>query len=309
MLSSLCCRRQRRGAAVYDEASQAVVLYICVQTQSASQWGLFQRLCNCLRRQGARIMDHRTTSQSQQRGDVIVHNELFCRLPVVLHKAVQEKDQQVAIDQRLRDIHESIANVIQQPSAKICVQRWYPEQQQRHEQLVEEENNNHQFNDQSCKPQATTNQDKDYGTNTEMPSLPNRVPQPPATRSRTSRRQKTRSTPILGGLFDTLEDGNDTSMTADPTNRVGHFPHKAQLIVHGEHHPGHGAEEEEEEELESYNVLVPHQSLSVLRGGGDSTALSSHRQCAIEIQRPVLPREQLYGLVRRGGDGGGGGGK
>lgn len=273
MLRSLFCRRGRK--AIGDNPSHTTTtVFVCVQTQSTAQWALLQRLRTCLRRHGAQIIDYRTNqsrsnTNSQGEGEasgsstVVVNNELFCRLSIdVKAELKSDKETKAVIDTRLRAIHDSIAKVIQQPSAKINVQRWYPEQQQ---QLESEDGG-------TKKTKPPTNHDGSTLVRMEPSSLEYRV---------VPRRHKTQSTPILGDLF----ASHDHDGAA-----IGHakYHHRAKLILQQDD------DNDNDGRPESFDVLISHKSLRALRDG--SPRSQSYR--TIEIQRDLPPREQLQGLVR-----------
>jgi hypothetical protein len=96
-------------------------VFLCIQTQSESKWGLLIKLMNLMAKKGLDVIDHRAWSP---RGiNTTLVNEIYARSTL---KVKNDQSTEEALDELIADLQKSIENVIAQEDAKVKVQRWYP---------------------------------------------------------------------------------------------------------------------------------------------------------------------------------------
>jgi hypothetical protein len=199
-------------------------VFLVIQTQSESKWGLLIRIMNVMGKKGLDVIDHRAWSPRGINTTLI--NEVYARSHL---KIEADQTSQQALDALMEDIKKSIDDIINQPGAKVKVQRWYPGVV---EEIVEEVNEKRQKNvnvRQRLLSEAAQNLERKQKIQTEAtkeksvaellgdssPEAPQdvetgntdiseRIGQPaaadqPKSKPRRRVRQKMRSTPVVGG--------------------------------------------------------------------------------------------------------------
>lgn len=198
-------------------------VFLVIQTQSESKWGLLIKIMNVMGKKGLDVIDHRAWSPRGINTTLI--NEVYARSTL---KIKPDQTSQEALDVLMEDIKSSIEAVINQPGAKIKVQRWYPGVV---EEIVEEVNEKRQMNinvRQRLLKEAAQNLERKQKIQTEATKektvaellgdgtpeapqdvetgatdVPERIGQPaadqPKSKPRRRVRQKMRSTPVVGG--------------------------------------------------------------------------------------------------------------
>ncbi|KAG7367151.1 Kef-type K+ transport system, membrane component [Nitzschia inconspicua] len=198
-------------------------VFLVIQTQSESKWGLLIKIMNVMGKKGLDVIDHRAWSP---RGiNTTLVNEVYARCSLKVEESQTSKE---AIDALMEDIKKSIEDIINQPEAKVKVQRWYPGVV---EEIVEEVNEKRQRNinvRQRLLSEAAQNLERKQKMQTEAtkektvaellgesgPEAPQDVEsgkgdvsvgigvaptEVPSAKPRRRVRQKMRSTPVVGG--------------------------------------------------------------------------------------------------------------
>ena len=98
-------------------------VFLCIQTQSTSTWGLLTRLMSTMQRLGVEVIDHRSW---HPRGvDTTLVNEVFVKDNLRGAK-VREDGQIRTLDDRVEEIQQALQKTINQEGAKVKVSRWFP---------------------------------------------------------------------------------------------------------------------------------------------------------------------------------------
>ena len=107
--------------ALVDAIKNKSEVFLVIQTQSESTWGLLIKIMSVMGKHGLDVIDHRAWSP---RGiNTTLVNEVYARCPVnVSAYDTPEK----ALDALVEDITNSIKAEIDQPDSKVKVQRWFP---------------------------------------------------------------------------------------------------------------------------------------------------------------------------------------
>jgi hypothetical protein len=96
-------------------------VFLVIQTQSESRWGLLMKVMSVMGKQGLDVIDHRAWSP---RGiNTTLVNEVYARAKLVINS---DQTSQEALNQLMDRIKKAIEETINQPDAKVKVQRWYP---------------------------------------------------------------------------------------------------------------------------------------------------------------------------------------
>lgn len=261
------------------------VVFLCIQTQSDSRWGLMHSIMNALQKLGLEVIDHRSW---HPRGvNTTLVNEIYVRDNLIL---TEGKSTQQALDDRIETVKGNLMEVMNQPEvAKVKVTRWYPGVVSEIVDQVEEK-----VSTQATKSTATLEErllneatmcletKRTLQTNaTQEKSLKELVgemnlpiaenstvplgdeagaPAPVVKKTRNRRvRQKMRSTPVFGGsLFG--EDTNNVQTTAIATS-----PTKTQSSsdTHGNNNDGLSA-------LDAFNRFRPSGQTAELTINGEA---------------------------------------
>ena len=98
-------------------------VFLCIQTQSTSTWGLLTKLMSTMQRLGVEVIDHRSW---HPRGlDTTLVNEVFVKDSLRGAK-VREDGQIRTLDDRVEEIQQALQKTIHQEGAKVKVSRWFP---------------------------------------------------------------------------------------------------------------------------------------------------------------------------------------
>jgi len=96
------------------------VVFLCIQTQSFSRWGLLTDIMQELKTLELDTIDHRSW---HPRGiNTTLVNEIYCKNNL----DITEGDIQELLENRIKEIQQRLEDTINQPSAKVKVTRWYP---------------------------------------------------------------------------------------------------------------------------------------------------------------------------------------
>ena len=96
-------------------------VFLCIQTQSESRWGLMTTLMQTLAKLGLDVIDHRAW---HPRGiNTTLINEIYAKDNIEIKE--QGRGQQV-LAEHISDIENALKKCIKQEDAKVKVQRWYP---------------------------------------------------------------------------------------------------------------------------------------------------------------------------------------
>ena len=96
-------------------------VFLVIQTQSESSWGLLTKIMNVMGNRGLDVIDHRAWSP---RGiNTTLVNEVYVRCSIDISS--NESPEQ-ALDKLIEEITKSIKFEIDQPDSKVKVQRWFP---------------------------------------------------------------------------------------------------------------------------------------------------------------------------------------
>ena len=96
-------------------------VFLVVQTQSESTWGLLIKIMGVLGNKGLEVIDHRVWSP---RGiNKMLVNEVYVRSPIQVSAS---QTAQEALDALTEDITKAIKDIIDQPDSRVNVQRWFP---------------------------------------------------------------------------------------------------------------------------------------------------------------------------------------
>ena len=264
-------------------------VFLVIQTQSESKWGLLMRIMSVMGKKGLEIIDHRAWSPRGVHTTLV--NEVYARTKLNVPSG---QTSQQALDALIEDIHDAIFKEINQPDAKVKVQRWYPGVV---EEITEEVNEKHHQNirqrllkeaaqnlerKQKIQTEATKEktvaellgdspeQAADVETGAPMDAaevVPGVTSQEqPKSKPRRRVRQKMRSTPVVGGgLFGeniVAKSGREADTRAyisDFKKKQDDLPWKsnkqtgvpAEIIINGE----------------TYNIRVSRDTYSNLREG------------------------------------------
>eukprot|EP00978_Attheya_sp_CCMP212_P006962 scaffold16242_cov55-Attheya_sp.AAC.9 len=103
-----------------DGIRKRSTIFVVIQTRSDSKWGLLNLLMAAMNRDGLEIIDHRSW---HPRGvNTTLVNEVYAKAQL----PEGQQDTKDAVDARFLVIQTALMKVIDQPGAKVKVQRWYP---------------------------------------------------------------------------------------------------------------------------------------------------------------------------------------
>lgn len=90
------------------------VVFLCIQTQSSSRWGLIHMIMNCLFKQGLEFIDHRSW---HPRGvNTTLVNEIYVRGNLNLKEGMTTQD---ALDAKVQEIEKGLLDAINQPVSNL----------------------------------------------------------------------------------------------------------------------------------------------------------------------------------------------
>jgi len=303
-------------------------VFLVIQTQSESSWGLLTKIMNVMGNRGLDVIDHRAWSP---RGiNTTLVNEVYVRCSIDISS--NESPEQ-ALDKLIEEITESIKFEIDQPDSKVKVQRWFPGVfktvvQETHEnnhksireRLLNEATENLERK-QKIQVQATTGKsieeidcdDNDEGLKKEevensfaqstVPNVSN-IPKQSKSKPRRRHRHKTHSTPVVGGgLFGeevVARSGRDGSQRMDRVSDFSLSQKKQNDLKFSLTTSDVPAKITVDGEV--YHIRISETSLIDLKAGVDGKTTDSHGVAlsGIEISArddaPVVQR--LQGFVR-----------
>lgn len=110
-------------------------VFLCIQTQSESSWGLLHRLMGTLAKLELEVIDHRAWSP---RGiNTTLVNEIYAKDSLDFRSG----DSAEQLNARIEEISNELNTTINQPDvAKVKVQRWYPGVVEEYGEEVDENN-------------------------------------------------------------------------------------------------------------------------------------------------------------------------
>jgi len=121
-----------------DGIKNQTEVFLVIQTQSESRWGLLIKIMGVLGNNGLDVIDHRAWSP---RGiNTTLVNEVYARSPIHLGASQTLQD---ALDSLIKELTNAIKDVIDQEDSRVKVQRWFPGVVEE----VVEETNEKQHND------------------------------------------------------------------------------------------------------------------------------------------------------------------
>jgi hypothetical protein len=284
--------KEEREARLEGDIKNNRAVFLCIQTQSEASWGLLHKMMATLSKLGLDVIDHRSW---HPRGiNTTLINEIYCKDKISIPN---KGASQAILDARMLEIQEALDKAINQPkSAKAKVQRWYPGVVEEITESVDEKHKktgkrtlnleqrllreasvqlDRKQNLTIAATQGRTVEEILSGMNAEQPlqkveeGMAMRVAAAPKQARR--RRQKMRSTPVVGGgLFDEGEKSEEKEERqdfagSDASNWKTDFgferkgQQKAEIIVNGE----------------SYNIRINNDTLKSLRSGFSGDMLDS----------------------------------
>jgi len=305
-------------------------IFLVIQTQSESTWGLLINIMGALGNKGLDVIDHRAWSP---RGiNTTLVNEVYARSPIQISDSQTLQD---ALDVLVGDITEAIKGVIDQSDSRVKVQRWFPGVV---EEVVEETNEKQHKDikqrllkeastalERKAKIQTFATKEKTYeelaGMTAEKPEeskadnsddfdrsksyLQSTMAQePPKTKPRRRFRHKTHSTPVVGGgLFGEVEarSGRDNNSRFD---RVSDYSRRKQEDLNF-NFKASGVAAEITIKGEVFQIRISQETFRNLQNGmeGQTTDSRGVPIAGIEItaqdDAPVVQR--LQGFVRNTG--------
>ena len=206
-----------------DGIKNQTEIFLVIQTQSVSTWGLLIKIMGTLGKNGLDVIDHRAWSP---RGiDTTLVNEVYASSPICigLDQTLQE-----ALDVLIEKLTKAIQDVLDQEDSRVKVQRWFPGVV---EEIVENTDEKQSKNirhrllqeastrlERKAQLQLNATKDKTYEelmgdapteaeekvedapTGVDLKPLEAPVPKDqPKARPRRRTRHKTHSTPVVGG--------------------------------------------------------------------------------------------------------------
>lgn len=274
-----------REAKLAGEIRNQRAVFLCIQTQSESRWGLMTSLMQSMAKLKLDIIDHRSW---HPRGiNTTLVNEIYAKDLIDYTKGTSRE----ILDTRIKEIQEALEKVMKfSETCKVKVQRWYPGVIQEIVEQVDEKRGRKKSGvtlQQRLLSEASHNLDRrqsaqtaatkektvdeilaDMGETSKIENL--RIPEGASgehvDHRRRRRRQKMRSTPVVGGdLFGDMnssihgkpvqkkpEEGAAKDKMSPLAYNFGRPQgHKAEIIVDGE----------------SYDIRINNETLRALKKG------------------------------------------
>lgn len=327
----LSMTEEERNAQLRGDIKASRAVFLCIQTQSESRWGLLHEIMACLGRElQLDIIDHRSW---HPRGiNTTLVNEIYVKDKIEVN---EKGDAQVVLDERMVLISDALQKVIDRRSnmnkkddeeqkddasrgTKIKVQRWYPG-------VVEEVFENLDGKDVSLEQRILTEASMklDRNHNKQMAATEQKsvneilagmapVPELPTVgnqngpgngptfeklseekRVRRRHRRKMRSTPVVGGgLFGETSTATSSSKNKRQNNTAGMG--KWQPDFDFGRTTGHAAEITVDGEI--YEIRINSETLKGLRTGCSGDFLDEGKM-SIQANN-TTPVSQLRGYVR-----------
>ena len=128
-------RRDDKEKQLREGIKNDTTVFLCIQTQSESSWGLLTKLMSAMQRLGVEVIDHRSW---HPRGvDTTLVNEVFVKDNLKGAK-VREDGHMRTLDDRVNEIQQTLLKTISQEGAKVKVSRWFPGVLQEIKEEIEE---------------------------------------------------------------------------------------------------------------------------------------------------------------------------
>lgn len=280
-----------------DQIRRQRAVFLCIQTQSESAWGLMPRIMTKLSQLKLDIIDHRSW---HPRGiDTTLVNEIYVKDVLTLEKKGEAKDR---LKERIDEVRDGIVSAINQPeTSKVKVQRWFPGVVQEIVESVHDRSKSKKniSLEQRLVSEAAAQMDQRQSIQTaatkertvaeilaemgDAPAAPDPKPADaaaavatPTDKPRRRRRQKMRSTPVVGGDLFGGGDHQSTHGAEQEEPAAGGVPalkkkqwkpdfdfgmkgHRAEIIVDGQ----------------SFDVRLNAAALKSLRSGYSGDMLDS----------------------------------
>jgi hypothetical protein len=100
------------------------VVFLCIQIQCASTWGLIPKIISTLTALKVEIIDNRSW---HPRGvDSTLMTEIFVQDDCFLRMTEDAEGQAKSVEDRIAEVNEAMTKAIRQPGAKVKVTRWFP---------------------------------------------------------------------------------------------------------------------------------------------------------------------------------------
>lgn len=311
---------------IVDGILQGSTIFLCIQTQSESSWGLLNAIMGTMAKKDLDVIDHRAWSPRGTNTTLV--NEVYART-VLSTNHMDEEDPMAAMEQAtkklMEGVEQALSDAINQPGvAKVKAQRWYPGLVQEIREEVNEKSHKNVTQRllkeaskslerrQSLQTMATVQKSmaqllgeeetKDPTAALDGP-LAEPVLQPSVEKTRPRRRirQKMRSTPVVGGgLFgETIE----AKSGRDETTRVSDFAKgKGQGLDWSMGSGQAGIPAEISVKGEVYNIRIGRDTWNNLQKGFKGQMLDtrgieiSHMNIEASDDAPIVQR--LTGFVR-----------
>mmetsp|Transcript_29294 Transcript_29294/g.49924 ORF Transcript_29294/g.49924 Transcript_29294/m.49924 type:complete len:806 (+) Transcript_29294:129-2546(+) len=311
---------QELEATLREQIRANKIVFLCIQIQCSSTWGLIPKIISTLSKLKVEVIDNRSW---HPRGvDTTLMTEIFVEDDYFLSASEEET---LTIEERIAQVSEAMTKAIRQPGATVKVTRWFPGVLKKIVEEVKSETSVTNSMGKSVKEllakEATTHleskrniqiaatQEKTLDKIKAEMGIPldDAVPEektvtfeslqanaqaPPPTTTRRRVRQKMRSTPVVGGsLFDEppptpnkpqadATGGGDRQ--ADPFSSMS-GGQMAELVVGGE----------------VFHIRVMPETIHRIRSGYSGEVLDD---ASVRFSQKDVPIEhRLQGLVRHGG--------
>jgi hypothetical protein len=315
----------QRENQLVGEIRNARAVFFCIQTQSESRWGLMLTLMKTMGNLGLDVIDHRSW---HPRGvSTTLVNEIYCKDTI----EIKEKGRsQEVLEERINQIREALEKAINQPkTSRVKVQRWYPGVVEEiiesvHDKKMTTSKKNLNLEERLLK-EATEKLDQKQSLQTHatkektveeilasmrgdkdtLPPVDEAQAVTPSAgdmpRKARRRRQKMRSTPVVGGGLFGESSEQEKEEKAKPGVSQGKKPgewkpnfdfgrrrgHKAEIIVQGE----------------SYDIRISDETLRALRTGFSGDMVDSRGISVVGAGLGITPDRhnvvnQLQGYIR-----------
>mmetsp|Transcript_20990 Transcript_20990/g.34631 ORF Transcript_20990/g.34631 Transcript_20990/m.34631 type:complete len:811 (+) Transcript_20990:192-2624(+) len=313
---------QEQEANLREQIRANKIVFLCIQIQCSSTWGLIPKIISTLSKLNVEVIDNRSW---HPRGvDTTLMTEIFVEDDYFLSASEEET---LTIEERIAQVSEAMTKAIRQPGATVKVTRWFPgvlkkiveevksetsvtnDMGKSVKDLLAKEATSHLESKRNLQIRAT--QEKSLNTiKAEMGiplDSPDEVPEEktvtfeslgakaqaaPPTTTRRRVRQKMRSTPVVGGsLFDeppSTPKKSQADATGGGERRADPFAamssgQMAELVVGGE----------------VFHIRVMPETIHRIRSGYSGEMLDD---ASVRFSQKDVPIEhRLQGFVRHGG--------
>jgi len=120
---TMCLTPEEQEKRLMDNIDANKVIFLCIQIQCASTWGLIPKIISTLTSLKLEVIDNRSW---HPRGvDSTLMTEIFVQDDCFL-KCLDEEAANKTIDERIAEVSDTMTTAIRQPVAKVKVTRWFP---------------------------------------------------------------------------------------------------------------------------------------------------------------------------------------